>query len=157
VAVLQEDGGKALGAGLRRLNDYGTFGLTRGCLVRSKTKKITPHLERTYLEPLIRQQGGEFVELKENEIRPLIAIRAVHQKRDVDYKVSEEQIFQFIAEKGAENLLGASNPLLKEILSDPSYEVPTDLIEEEPVTPVESSMAEVSDSDDMSDLGEEQE
>jgi hypothetical protein len=157
VAVLQEDGGKALGAGLRRLNDYGTFGLTRGCLVRSKTKKITPHLERTYLEPLIRQQGGEFVELKENEIRPLIAIRAVHQKRDVDYKVSEEQIFQFIAEKGADNLLGASNPLLKEILSDPSYEVPTDLIEEEPVTPVDSSMAEVSDSDDMSDLGEEQE
>jgi hypothetical protein len=46
-------------------------------------------------------------------------------------------------------MLGASNPLLKEILSDPSYEVPTDMIEEDPVVSEESIMADVSASDNM--------
>ncbi|MFM9268299.1 AAA family ATPase [Tychonema sp. BBK16] len=149
VAVLQYAGGKGLGAGLKRLNDYQSFNLTRGCLVRSQTKKITSYLEQKYLIPLIKQQGGEYVELKEDEIKPLLAIRAVHQKREVDYGVSEEQIFNFIAEKGAEKMLGTSNPLLKEILSDPSYQVPTDLIEDEPVTVAESIIDDLSDSEEL--------
>jgi hypothetical protein len=144
VAVLQYAGGKALGAGLKRLNDYETFGMTRGCLVRSTTKKISTYLETTYLEPLIRQKGGEFVPLKEEEIRPLIAIRAVHKKREVDYRVSEEEIFQFIAQKGADKMLGVNNPLIKEILSDPSYEVPVDMIEDEPVTAEEFMFSDLS-------------
>ncbi len=143
VAVLQYAGGKALGSGLKRLNDYETFGLTRGCLVRSTTKKITKHLDKTYLEPL-RGKGGEFVPLKEEEIRPLIAIRAVHKKREVDYGVSEEEIFRFIAQKGADKMLGVSNPLIKEILSDPSYQVPADMIEDEPVTVAESLLSDLS-------------
>ena len=149
VAVLQYAGGKGLGAGLKRLNDYQTFNLTRGCLVRSQTKKITSYLEQKYLVPLIKQQGGEYVELKEDEIKPLLAIRAVHQKREVDYRVSEEQIFNFIAEKGAQKMLGTSNPLLKEILSDPSYQVPTDLIEDEPVAVAESIMDDLSESEEL--------
>jgi hypothetical protein len=144
VAVLQYAGGKALGAGLRRLNDYETFGMTRGCLVRSTTKKITKHLDKTYLEPLNRQKGGKFVPLKEEDIRPLIAIRAVHKKREVDYGVSEEDIFQFIVQKGADKMLGVSNPLLKEIISDPSYQVPADMIEDEPVTVAESLLSDLS-------------
>ena len=149
VAVLQYTGGKVLGAGLKRLNDYPAFNLTRGCLVRSQSKKITSYLEQKYLVPLIKQQGGEYVELKEDEIKPLLAIRAVHQKREVDYGVSEEQIFNFIAEKGAQKMLGTSNPLLKEILSDPSYQVPTDLIEDEPVTVAESIIDDLSDSEEL--------
>ncbi len=155
VAVLQYAGGKGLGAGLKKLNDYQTFNLTRGCLVRSHSKKITSYLEQKYLVPLIKQQGGEYVPLKEDEIKPLLAIRAVHRKREVDYGVSEEQIFNFIAEKGAEKMLGASNPLLKEILSDPSYRVPTDLIKNDPVAVAESIMDDLSDSmDDLSDSEE---
>ncbi|MEG3861746.1 P-loop NTPase fold protein [Microcoleus sp. herbarium12] len=149
VAVLQYSGGKGLGAGLKRLNDYQTFNLTRGCLVRSQSKKITSYLEEKYLVPLIKQQGGEYVPLKEDEIKPLLAIRAVYQKREVDYGVSEEEIFNFIAEKGAQKMLGASNPLLKEILSDPSYEVPTDLIEDEPVAVAESIMDDLSESEEL--------
>lgn len=148
VAVLQYAGGKALGAGLKRLNDYETFGMTRGCLVRSTTKKISTYLETTYLEPLIRQKGGEFVPLKEEEIRPLIAIRAVHKKREVDYRVSEEEIFQFIAQKGTDKMLGVSNPLIKEILSDPSYEVPVDMIEDEPVTAEEFMFSDLSEEEE---------
>lgn len=149
VAVLQYAGGRGLGAGLRRLNDYEAFNLTRGCLVRSQSKKITSYLEQQYLVPLIKQQGGEYVPLKEDEIKPLLAIRAVHHKREVDYGVSEEQIFNFIAEKGAEKMLGTSNPLLREILSDPSYEVPSDLIEDEPVAVAESIMDDQSDSEEL--------
>lgn len=149
VAVLQYAGGRGLGAGLRRLNDYEAFNLTRGCLVRSQSKKITSYLEQQYLVPLIKQQGGEYIELKEDEIKPLLAIRAVYQKREVDYGVSEEEIFNFIAEKGAEKMLGASNPLLKEILSDPSYQVPTDLIEDEPVAVAESIMDDLSESEEL--------
>ena len=149
VAVLQYAGGKGLGTGLKKLNDYQTFNLTRACLVRSQSKKITSYMEQKYLVPLIKQQGGEYVPLKEDEIKPLLAIRAVHQKREVDYGVSEEEIFNFIAEKGAEKMLGASNPLLKEILSDPSYQVPTDLIEDEPVTVAESIMDDLSESEEL--------
>jgi hypothetical protein len=150
VAVLQYDGGKALGAGFRRLIDEKNFNLTRGCLVRSKNKRLTSHLKRTYLEPFINEEGGEFVDLKEEEIRPLIAIQAVHQKREVDYGLSEEQIFKFITEKGAEKKLGAGNPLLREILSDPSHQVPA--IEEEPETSAESSVADTSDSVEANEL-----
>jgi hypothetical protein len=149
VAVLQYAGGKGLGTGLKKLNDYQTFNLTRSCLVRSQSKKITSYLEQKYLVPLIKQQGGEYVPLKEDEIKPLLAIRAVHQKREVDYGVSEEEIFNFIAEKGAEKMLGTSNPLLKEILSDPSYQVPTDLIEDEPVTVAESIMDDLLESEEL--------
>jgi hypothetical protein len=149
VAVLQYAGGRGLGTGLKKLNDYQTFNLTRGCLVRSQSKKITSYMEQKYLVPLIKQQGGEYVPLKEDEIKPLLAIRAVHQKREVDYGVSEEEIFNFIAEKGAEKMLGASNPLLAEILSDPSYQVPTDLIEDEPVAVAESIMDDQSDSEEL--------
>ena len=63
--------------------------------------------------------------------------------------MSEEQIFNFIAEKGAQKMLGTSNPLLKEILSDPSYQVPTDLIEDEPVTVAESIIDDLSDSEEL--------
>lgn len=149
VAVLQYAGGKTLGAGMRRLNKYDVFGITRGCLVRSQSKKITTYLKQKYLNPLIEEKGGEFVHLKEEEIKPLIAIRAVHQKREVDYEVSEEQILQFITEKGAETMLGANNPLLQEILSAPSYQLPKDLIEDEPVTVAESIIADASTSDEV--------
>ncbi|QYO68147.1 phosphoenolpyruvate carboxykinase (ATP) [Leptolyngbya sp. 7M] len=130
VAVLQHDGGKALGAGFKRLLDQkNNFDLTRGCLVRSKDKPLSAHLRNTYLQPLV-QSGGEFVELKENEIKPLMAMLSVYRKRESDYKVTEAEIFNFIRQQGAKYWLGIHNPLLKEILSDPSYQIPADLQDE---------------------------
>jgi hypothetical protein len=148
VAVLQYDGGRAFGAGLRRLLDEeNRFKLTRGCLVRSKDKLINSHFMNTYVTPLIAQ-GGEFVELKENEIRPLVAIRAVHQKRESDYGVTKEEILRFIQEKGSKYWLGMHNPLLKEILSDPSYQVPEG-IEDEPELSSQEDIANDFDTDDF--------
>jgi hypothetical protein len=130
VAVLQYDGGTALGAGLKRLLDEeNNFDLTRGCLVRSQSKSISAFIKRKYIVPLCRR-GGEFVDLKEEDIKPLLAIHSVYEKRNVDYNLTEEQIVDFIARKGTETLLGCHNPLLQEILSDPSYQVPA--IESEP-------------------------
>jgi AAA ATPase domain len=137
VAVLQYDGGRALGAGFRQLlDDENNFGLTRGCLIRSKSKSISSFIKRTHLEPFCTK-GGEFVDLKEGEIKPLLALYAVYEKREVDYSLTEEQILKFIARRGEEKLLGVYNPLLKEILSDPSYQVPS--IENEPEVLAESN------------------
>jgi hypothetical protein len=154
VAVLQYDGGRALGAGFKRLLDAkDEFKLTRGCLVRSKTKLINSHFKNTYLTPLINK-GGEFVDLKEEEIRPLIAIQAVYRKRESDYRVTEDEVLRFIEEQGEEYQLGIHNPILKEVLSDPSYQVPNDIIEEPEVSDQEVQNSEDSDLVDSNALVE---
>jgi hypothetical protein len=150
VSVLQYDGGGGLGAGFRRLLDQdGAFGLTRGCLVRSKQKLLNSYFTKTYLTPLINS-GGEFVDLRAGEIHPLIAIRAVWMKRSTDYNVTEEQINQFISDKGEEYLLGIFNPLLREILSKPSYEVPQ--LADEPEQPEKLSPPSQSESEGQDTL-----
>lgn len=151
VAVLQYDGGRALGAGFRRLRDLdGEFETSRGCLVRSKDKPLNSHFRKTHLDPLI-EEGGEFVELIEQQIKPLVAIRAVYQKRNSEYRVTEEEVFRFIRENGERYWLGVHNPLLQDILSDPSYEVPDD-IESEPECAEELDVADVSTTDDLEEL-----
>jgi AAA ATPase domain len=138
VAVLQYEGGRALGAGFRRLLDsQRQFNLTRGCLVRSKDKPINAHFRNVHLNPLI-EKGGEFVELKEDEIKPLVAIRAVYQNR-TEYGVTEEDISKFIVENASEFGFGYHNPLLREILSEPSYKLPVDL-QDEPEPMVETQL-----------------
>lgn len=145
VAVLQYDGGRALAAGLRQLFDEdNNFGLTRGSLVRSKSKPVSSFIQRTYLDSL-PSKGIEFVDLKKEDIKPLIAIYSVYEKREVDYNLTEEQILNFIAQKGAEKLLGSNNPLLKEVLSDPSYQVPS--VESEPEAVAETDAPEIDSSE----------
>ncbi|XHX77560.1 MAG: P-loop NTPase fold protein [Stenomitos frigidus ULC029] len=149
IAVLQHDGGGGLGAGFKRLIDEdGLFGLTRGCLIRSESKSITPFLKKKYLKPLIYDKGGEFIALKEEEIKPLVAIRSVYQKSEVDYGLTEVQIRDFIFNTGIENLLGVHNPLLKEILSDPSCKVP--FLQDEP----EASIAEITEDNSSEELSQ---
>jgi hypothetical protein len=149
---LQYDGGRGLGAGFKRLLDRERFGLTRGCLVRSGKKLINNHFQKTYLVPLI-DGGGEFVKLKETEIKPLIAIRSVYQKRESEYNVTEEEILKFVTEKGEKYWLGSHNPLLKEILSDPSYQMPDDLKDEPDTLGKDaSSDSAVAESEDLEEL-----
>ena len=150
VAVVQ-DSQFTLNACLKRLNDYHTFDLTRGCLVRSHSKiKQMKKTAATYslLNELILHKGGENVDLIEDQIRPLIAIFAIYQKRE-NYQLTEEQIFDCISK----NNITFDNLLLKEILSDPSGNMP-DIDDEDIIdkflTP--SNINETEDTDDLSDL-----
>jgi hypothetical protein len=153
VAVLQSSVRSVL-AGLERLTNYKKFDLTRGCLVRSKSpeKKIS-RTSQSYklLDALTSKMGGEFVELIEEQVKPLVAIISVYQKRE-NYNLSEEQIFAFISQKQ----ITFENRLLREILSDPSGEIPDGAIDDD-VKVIEflvksSGLDNTDDSDDLSDL-----
>ena len=123
IAVIQSSQNELV-AGLRRLIDYERFDLTRGCLVRSQAKIET--IKKTaqaykLLEQLVspQERGGEIVDLIEEQIRPLIAAYSVGRKCQ-DYNLTEEQVLDFISHKQ----LTFDNPLLREILSDPSGQMP---------------------------------
>ncbi|MBD2740068.1 hypothetical protein [Coleofasciculus sp. FACHB-1120] len=126
VAVIQASGGVGIKAGLKALTEYKTYDLTRGCFVRSKTIPPKAVVAEQYRKQLVEQQGGEWVKLMEEEIKPLIAIWAVYQKHE-SLDLSESQIFNFITEKE----LTVNNPLIREILSDPSGQTPEGLVDED--------------------------
>jgi hypothetical protein len=124
VAVLQQSSGNGVLAGLQRLVEYKKFGLNRGCLVRSK--EISPNATQSQecLNQLLKKRG-EWVKLTGEDIKPLLAIHSVYHNLE-DYELSEEQIFDFIDQRN----LAVDNYLIREILSDPSGQVPSGLVEE---------------------------
>ncbi len=124
VSVVQQDG-RFIGAALKRLIDYRKFDLTRGCLVRSKNINPGAALARQHLRILLKEKGGEWVGLQSKDIKPLLAIFFVWSNKD-SYELTEEQIFDFIEEKQ----LAINNPLIREILSDPSGQEPTNLTDD---------------------------
>ena len=126
VAVLEGFTGNSLLAGLKRLINYKKFDLTRGCLVRSK-KVGSGTQTKKYLNQLLSPSlGGEWVSFKPEHIKTLLAIYFVMNSRD-DYELSEEQIIDFIAEKR----IAIDNYLIREILSDPSGEIPSEAVDED--------------------------
>ncbi|MEH2333668.1 hypothetical protein [Nostoc sp.] len=127
VAVLQESGGLFVQATLKRLIEYKKFDFTRGCLVRSKQINKGAAKAQEYLTKLLSSElGGEWVLLKTEDIKPLLAVYSVMKDRKND-ELSEEQIIDFIRQKG----IASDNYLIREILSDPSGQVPEDAIDEE--------------------------
>jgi len=126
VAVLQNSHGNAVRAGMLRLIEYKTFDLTRGCLVRSKTqeKKIPKNRDSYgYLKKLVEELGGKHVDLKLEEINPLIDLYSVYQKCE-RYQLNDEQVLKFSQQ------LTRENPLLLEIFSNPSSQIDEETIEE---------------------------
>jgi hypothetical protein len=124
VDVVQQNH-NVISAALRRLIDYKTFDLTRGCLVRSKPINPSAILARQHLRQLLQEQSGEWVGLQKQDIKPLLAILFVYYNRE-SYELTEEQIFDFIEQKQ----LAINNPLIREILSDPSGQEPTNLTDD---------------------------
>ncbi|AFZ57885.1 hypothetical protein H6G54_19020 [Anabaena cylindrica FACHB-243] len=125
VDVLQTSGGVGVTAALGKLIDYKRFDLTRGCLVRSKKIGTNASAARENLRKLLQEQGGEWVSLQSHDIKPLLAIFYVWENRD-SYELTEEQIFEFIKQKQ----IAIKNPLIREILSDPSGQEPTNLTDD---------------------------
>ncbi|BAY44878.1 hypothetical protein SAMD00079811_24800 [Scytonema sp. HK-05] len=148
VAVLQHSHGLSVGAGMLRLIDYKKFDITRGCLVRSKEKTIRKNWDSFgYLNKLVQELGGEWVYLKAEEIRPLIDLHSIYQKRD-RYKLNEEQVLDF------SKPLTTKNPLLREILSAPSGEIDEETIQGDELLNDFLNPSSIEDTDDSDDLGE---
>ncbi|NMG07649.1 P-loop NTPase fold protein [Brasilonema sp. UFV-L1] len=152
VAVIQSSQ-FTLTAGLKRLNDYEKFDLTRGCLVRSKSKieQMKKNSEAYKLvKQLISEKGGENVDLIEEQIRPLITVRAVCKKCR-NYKLTEEQVFDFISQKQ----LTFDNLLLREILSNPSGKMPA-VDDEDDLELIEDFLnpSTISETDEVDELNE---
>lgn len=124
VEVLQQTHGLSVGAGFRRLLDCETFGLSRGCLVRSRERKLKRNWDSyEYYQKLIAK-GGEWVNLKEDDIKPLLALQYVydhHEKFDLTIKRLDS--FAFIQK------LLTGNFLIKEILSRPTGNLAEEALE----------------------------
>ncbi|MEC4806099.1 MAG: P-loop NTPase fold protein [Jaaginema sp. PMC 1079.18] len=136
VAVIQQDSARSAGAGLKRLTAYQRFGLTRGCLVRSKHKKLGTHTQAfQYLQKLV-EGCGEWAYLEESEIRPLLDLKTLYDNCET-YQLTPEQVSEF-----GQSLL-MENPLLREILSNPSGEIDPDSLTEDS----DDSFASTSDED----------
>jgi hypothetical protein len=153
VCVLQHSHGRAVGAGMWRLIEYETFDITQGCLVRSKNqeKKIPNTWDAYgYLKKLLEELDGKHVDLKTEEIRPLIDIYSVYEKRE-SYQLNDEQIMNFSQQ------INCKNPLLLEILRNPLSLIDKDIIERQELindflNP--SSLSDVDEIDDIDDLSE---
>lgn len=126
VAIVQQSGGTSVQAILGQLIDYKKFDLTRGCLVRSK--KISPSATkaRESVRTLLNDKGGEWVLLRGEDIKPLLAIKLVLNNRE-SYNLSEAEIIDFIKQ----NQLAINNPLIREVLSAPSGQEPENLMDED--------------------------
>lgn len=124
VSTVQQDGA-FITAALKRLIKYRKFDFTRGCLVRSKQIRPGAALARQVLKELLTEKGGEWVGLQKKDIKPLLAIWFLWSDRE-SYDLTEEQIFDFIYQKQ----LTINNPLIREILSDPSGQEPTGLTDD---------------------------
>ncbi len=117
VAILQDDRGKRIGAGLKRLIDYQHFDLTRGCLVRSQTKKIK-HCWKAYnYLTQLTLLGGKWVDLKAEDIKPLMVIWSIYQQRE-HHQLEPGQIFEFMFQRK----LASENLLIRAILSEPAHQ-----------------------------------
>ncbi len=147
VAVVQQSGGQGVQAALKRLVNYKKFNLTRGCLVRSKAIGRNAAQAQKYLTKLLSTDlGGEWALLKNEDLKPLLAISFVYFALK-DYELSEEEVFDFIDQ----NRLAIDNPLIREILSDPSGQAPDDAVDED--IPIDvSSMGDIPNSVDMPEL-----
>ncbi len=126
VAAILNATGRFVGAALKRLIEYKKFDFTRGCLIRSYQIARGAAVPQECVRKLLKEQGGEWVVLLEEHIKPLLALGLIREKLD-SYDLILEQLWDFISQ----NRLVIDNPLVREILSDPSGQEPTDLVDDE--------------------------
>jgi hypothetical protein len=124
VAVLQQSG-NSFAAGLNRLTDYNTFGLTRGCLIRGADFKIKTFWSsyKTY-QNFIQRQGGEHVEPDPEQLKTLMALKAMFESASI-YGLTEAEVREF------SRPIALSNEILLEILSAPSGLIDPSIIDDE--------------------------
>lgn len=132
ICVLQDTHGLSVGAGFKRLLDTETFGLSRGCLVRSRNLKIKRNwASYEYYQQLVAA-GGEWVDLKEEEIRPLLSLHYVYEHHD-KFELTAKRLDSFAFTRD----LLQNSPLIKEILSRPEGAIAEEALEGEAISRAE--------------------
>ena len=126
VAAILNATGRFVGAALKRLIEYKKFDFTRGCLIRSYQIARGAAVPQECVRKLLKDQGGEWVVLLEEHIKPLLALGLIQEKLE-NYDLTLEQLWDFTNQ----NRLVIDNPLIREILSDPSGQEPSELIDDE--------------------------
>lgn len=146
LGVIQDSHGLSVGAAFRRLLDTETFGLSRGCLVRSRSRKIKRNWDSyEYYQQLV-EAGGEWVDLLAEEIKPLLALQYVYEHHEkFDLTIKRLDSFAF-----TRNLL-QSSPILKEILSCPEGAISEDAVEGDERQVLNTDIDINSDSTDLSE------
>ena len=114
VRICETTNGKTFNAVMTRLVNYDKYGLTRGCLIRSTDVPKSWKIGYALKEKLEKEQGGEVVVLKKNDMKPLVAIQKIYEQSE-DYGFTKEEVKQFVKDLG----LAADNLLICEILSAP--------------------------------------
>ena len=122
VGIIQHTHGLTVGSKTLRLTMYDTFQLTRGCVIRSKERKIKKQWEaHNLLIKLVDQMSGEYINLEAEQVKPLVAILAVYEKQEI-YGISKDTILTFIDD----SQIAFNNLLIREILSNPSSVISDD-------------------------------
>lgn len=143
VSICQESSWQSVTAGLKRLMNYEKFGLTRGCLLRSK--EINPSWSvYASVHKLRYELGGEWVSLQEQDLKPLVAACLLRNSA-AEYEVPLEELQAFLKQ----SQILEKNPLIREILSKPSGELPEGLSPDEMLISFPGS----DDSDESDDSG----
>ena len=133
VEVLQHTHGLTVGAGFRRLLDCETFGLSRGCLVRSRDRKLKRNWDSYEYYQQLLAQGGEWVDLTKDDIRPLLALQYVYEHHErFDLTIKRLDSFAFVKK------LLIQNALIGEILSRPEGNLVEEGVEGEELQPLHS-------------------
>ncbi len=112
VAVVQEMHFAKVSAALKRLSDYETFSLTRGCLVRSAYRHIRPTWQGyDRLQHLTKDRHGAWINLTLEAIAPLVALKLLSDRHQ-DYNVDADSIATF----AIQNRIVADNAIVRDIL-----------------------------------------
>jgi hypothetical protein len=125
VDVVQKDG-TSVGAALKRLIDYETFNLTRGCLVRSNVISPNAAIAKNNLKILLdKKKGGKWVALQSEYIKDIVAISWVYWGIENYGITDEEETVEFqnqVLDFMKKRKIAINNPLIREIISPPSYD-----------------------------------
>lgn len=96
IAVSQSRHGRTVGAVLKRLVRGDVFGLSRTCLIRSKTLKISPTWKAyPEFETWQNRDRGRWVDVNLKEMVPLLALCEMYDRCHL-YQLTKAQILEFI-------------------------------------------------------------
>ncbi|HIK30427.1 MAG TPA: hypothetical protein IGS17_01445 [Oscillatoriales cyanobacterium M59_W2019_021] len=120
IAVSQSRNGRTVGAVLKRLLRGDVFGLTRTCLIRSKTLKISPTWKAyPEFETWQNRERGLWVDVNLKEMIPLLVLCEMYERCEL-YQLTEAQILEFIDR----TQILDNHPTLEAIVQPPPDDTP---------------------------------